>query len=275
MGTGCSKSVVVVSSSTWKPEARNSRSSASNTSTTNCSGSTIKTLAEAAIWSPFKLSRSEAEELLSRAEPGAFVFSHDVTSELFLSISAGKYVCHHAVLTRDQGYYVGARRFTTIGDVVDYFTDHPLGETTLKQGCKGLPRSTSHVQIRQHPDISIPCPANITTNGRYAGQHENGQRVSTVQSSVCTKISQSQSPKITLTSHPSAEDKTITEDDGHVLVSIDTDEQQTAPKQNPRFDSLTKKQLTRSMAIDRADSSGEFQETALSPLLPARSSAVK
>ena len=122
--------------------------------------------------------------------------------------------------------------------------------------CKGLPRSTSHVQIRQHPDISIPCPANITTNGRYAGQHENGQQVSTVQSSVCTKISQSQSPKITLTSHPSAEDKTITEDDGHVLVSIDTDEQQTAPKQNPRFDSLTKKQLTRSMAIDRADSSG-------------------
>ena len=37
-------------------------------------------------WSPFKLSRSEAEELLSRAEPGAFVFSHDMTSELFLSI---------------------------------------------------------------------------------------------------------------------------------------------------------------------------------------------
>ena len=37
-------------------------------------------------WSPFKLSRSEAEELLSQAEPGAFVFSHDMTSELFLSI---------------------------------------------------------------------------------------------------------------------------------------------------------------------------------------------
>lgn len=47
--------------------------------------------------------------------------------------SVGKYVCHHAVLARDQGYYVGARKFTTISDVVDYFKDHPLGEITLKQ----------------------------------------------------------------------------------------------------------------------------------------------
>lgn len=54
-------------------------------------------------------------------------------SRVLIFCSVGKYVCHHAVLTRDQGYYVGARRFTTIGDVVDYFTDHPLGETTLKQ----------------------------------------------------------------------------------------------------------------------------------------------
>ncbi|KAL9970282.1 hypothetical protein ACROYT_G022633 [Oculina patagonica] len=272
MGTGCSRSVVDVTSSNWKPD---SRSSASNTSTTNCSGSTIKTLAEAAIWSPFKLSRSEAEELLSRAEPGAFVFSHDMTSELFLSMSVGKYVCHHAVLTRDHGYYVGARRFTTIGDVVDYFTDHPLGETTLKQECRTLPRCTSQVQIKQHPDISIPCPANITTNGQCAGENENNQRLTTqVQASVCVKINQSQSPKITLTSHPSADDKTVTEDDGHVVDSMETNEQQTT-KHNPRVDSLSKKPLTRSMAIDRSDSSGEFQETALSPLLPTRSSAVK
>ena len=54
-------------------------------------------------------------------------------SPVFTFCSVGKYVCHHAVLTRDHGYYVGAKRFTTIGDVVDYFTDHPLGETTLKQ----------------------------------------------------------------------------------------------------------------------------------------------
>lgn len=54
-------------------------------------------------------------------------------SRILFICSVGKYVCHHAVLTRDQGYYVGARTFTTIGDVVDYFKDHPLGETTLKQ----------------------------------------------------------------------------------------------------------------------------------------------
>lgn len=47
--------------------------------------------------------------------------------------SMGKYVCHHAILTRDHGYYVGARRFSTIGAVVDYFKDNPLGETFLKQ----------------------------------------------------------------------------------------------------------------------------------------------
>lgn len=38
-------------------------------------------------WNPFRLDLTEAEELLSKAEPGAFIFSHDVTSELFLSIS--------------------------------------------------------------------------------------------------------------------------------------------------------------------------------------------
>lgn len=38
-------------------------------------------------WNPFRLDLSEAEELLSKAEPGAFIFSHDVTSELFLSIA--------------------------------------------------------------------------------------------------------------------------------------------------------------------------------------------
>ena len=45
----------------------------------------------------------------------------------------GKYVCHHAILTRDHGYYVGAKRFSTIGAVVDYFKAHPLGETFLKE----------------------------------------------------------------------------------------------------------------------------------------------
>jgi len=197
-----------------------------------------------------------------------------MTSELFLSISVGKYVCHHAVLTRDQGYYVGARRFTTIGDVVDYFTDHPLGETTLKQECRTAPRCTSQVQIKHHPDITIPCPSNIATNGQNASDLDSNQRLSTGQTTVCGTINQSQSPKITLTSHSSADDKTPAEADDAVRVAMETNKHQ-LPKNGPRVDSLTKKALTRSMAIDRSDSSGEFQETALSPLLPTRNSAVK
>lgn len=276
MGTGCSKSVVVISNTSWNPHnARPSQSSASHTSSTKCSGSTIKTLAEAAIWSPFKLSRSEAEELLSQAEPGAFVFSHDMTSELFLSICAGKYVCHHAVLTRDQGYYVGARRFTTIGAVVDYFKDHPLGETTLKQEFRALnPRITSQVQVKQHPDFTISCPAQISTNGHPAGEFQCDQSLSILQTSVGSKTNQSQSPKIMLTSHLSGKEKTPSEDDGQVLVTMNTDGQQ-PPRCAPWNDTLTKKQLTRSMAIERTDSSGEIQETALSPLLPTRSSVIK
>ena len=46
MGSGCSRSVVDISSSDLKQGTRNS---VSNTSTTNCSGSTIKTIAEAAM----------------------------------------------------------------------------------------------------------------------------------------------------------------------------------------------------------------------------------
>lgn len=51
----------------------------------------------------------------------------------YIPCSMGNYVCHHAILSRDHGYYVGARRFSTIGAVVDYFKDNPLGETFLKQ----------------------------------------------------------------------------------------------------------------------------------------------
>ena len=121
--------------------------------------------------------------------------------------------------------------------------------------CRTLPRITSQVQIKQHPDITIPFPATIPTNGRHACEFEYGQQLSTVQTSVSSKTNQSPSPKIMLTSHLSAEDNTLTEDDGQGLVPVDTDGQQTV-KCNPRVDTLAKKQLTRSMAIDRPDSSG-------------------
>ena len=121
--------------------------------------------------------------------------------------------------------------------------------------CRTLPRITSQVQIKQHPDITISFPATIPTNGRHACEFEYGQQLSTVQTSVSSKTNQSPSSKIMLTSHLSAEDNTLTEDDGQGLVPVDTDGQQTV-KCNPRVDTLAKKQLTRSMAIDRPDSSG-------------------
>lgn len=268
MGTGCSKSVVVVSAN-WKPEARSSASNASTTAT----GSTIKTLAEATIWSPFKLSRSEAEELLSRAEPGAFVFSHDMTSELFLSICVGKYVCHHAVLARDQGYYVGARKFTTISDVVDYFKDHPLGEITLKQEFRTLPKCTSHVQIRHHPDITIPSPPAITETEQLEPLEKN-QSSSAVQSSCAF---QTKSPKITFTSQfVSADQRSLSDQYALEPVPGDTDENELLiVKRRKDTPITTRKKLTRAMAVDKAESSGEFQETPLSPLLSSRSPEVK
>ena len=121
--------------------------------------------------------------------------------------------------------------------------------------CKTLPRCTSQVQIKHHPDITIPCPANIATNGQSTSDLDTNQRLSNVQTTVYGTINQSQSPKITLTSHPSADDKTLTEADAAVRVSRETNKQQ-LPKNGPRVDSLTKKALTRGMAIDRSDSSG-------------------
>ena len=83
---------------------------------------------------------------------------------IFLTCSMGKYVCHHAILTRDHGYYVGARRFTTIGDVVDYFKDHPLGETFLKQEVRldWLWFSNHHCIIRAQI-IALLWPISVST----------------------------------------------------------------------------------------------------------------
>ena len=37
-------------------------------------------------WNPFRISRDEAEKLLQGSYAGAFIFSHSVTSEAFLSM---------------------------------------------------------------------------------------------------------------------------------------------------------------------------------------------
>ena len=79
-------------------------------------------------------SQASLQTELFRFEQKYLTLATDIQYFLvLLTRSMGKYVCHHAILTRDHGYYVGARRFTAISDVVDYFKDHPLGETFLKQ----------------------------------------------------------------------------------------------------------------------------------------------
>ncbi|XP_068699301.1 uncharacterized protein [Montipora capricornis] len=269
MGTGCSKSRVAVPSLEWKPEAR---SSASISSTTN-TGSTIRTLTDAPIWNPFRLDRTEAEELLSKAEPGAFIFSHDVTSELFLSISMGKYVCHHAILTRDHGYYVGAKRFSTIGAVVDYFKAHPLGETFLKEECRSsMPKCTSQIQIKQHADLTISCPPVIQKPEQYE-LFEEDHTLSFMQ---ITCAAESRSQIATQTSnYGSAHAQSLKKQDGRVLVPMQQDHQERPDIIHRQADATSKRLLTRSMAIDRQDSSGEIKEASLSPLVIPRSSAIK
>jgi hypothetical protein len=37
-------------------------------------------------WNPFRISREDAENLLQGSYAGAFIFSHNVTSEMFLSM---------------------------------------------------------------------------------------------------------------------------------------------------------------------------------------------
>lgn len=41
-------------------------------------------------WNPFRISRDEAENLLQGSYAGAFIFSHSVTSEAFLSMRYGE-----------------------------------------------------------------------------------------------------------------------------------------------------------------------------------------
>ena len=78
-----------------------------------------------------------------------------ITTKLmnYIPCSMGNYVCHHAILSRDHGYYVGARRFSTIGAVVDYFKDNPLGETFLKQEVR---YSKSSFLGTSHQDLPLP-----------------------------------------------------------------------------------------------------------------------
>ena len=115
-----------------------------------------------------------------------------------------------------------------------------------------IPKCTSQVQIKNHPDINIPCPPTLTKNGQYEFL-EKDQPFSTAQTSC---VIQSQSPKITLTSHfGSAEENSLAKEEGHLFASMEFVEQE-SPNFNQQVEALTKKRLKRGMAIDRTDSSG-------------------
>ena len=115
------------------------------------------------------------------------------------------------------------------------------------------------MQIKQHPDISIPCPANITTNFDHLEEEKDTQSTSLPTSIAVIDNSQSLSPTIILSPHYS-----IPEDKAGIYGY----DSQTPPTQKrcrqqvvlntlaQKTDATTKKQLTRAMAIDRTDSSG-------------------
>ena len=85
------------------------------------------------LWNPFRISRDEAENLLQGSYAGAFIFSYSLTSEIFLSMSTGKYVCHHPILKQDQRYIIGGRDFYTIDEAVSFYRTSPLGEAMLTE----------------------------------------------------------------------------------------------------------------------------------------------
>ncbi|KAK3743404.1 hypothetical protein QZH41_011527, partial [Actinostola sp. cb2023] len=78
MGTTCSHGVVTLNKDSSKSPSSNGFSVTQSTST--------KTIQSPSVWNAFQITTSEAEELLSESGPGSFVFSHDLTSELFLSL---------------------------------------------------------------------------------------------------------------------------------------------------------------------------------------------
>ncbi|XP_031560440.1 uncharacterized protein LOC116296547 [Actinia tenebrosa] len=167
MGISCSNTV------TLAKDNQVSRSTPSTNGSISINTTASKTIQSASVWNPFSITRAEAEDLLQESDPGSFVFSYDMTSELFLSLSAGKYVCHHSVVTRDNSYYVGAKRFDTVGEVIGYFKDHPLGEITLKEEYKKPSLNTTNIQVKQHPDVLIQSPATASSSDVSSSENES------------------------------------------------------------------------------------------------------
>ena len=105
------------------------------------------------------------------------------------------------------------------------------------------------MQIRHHPDITIPSPPAITETEQLEPLEKN-QSSSAVQSSCAF---QTQSPKITFT----ADQRSLSDQYALEPVPGDTDENELLiVKRRKDTPITTRKKLTRAMALDKAESSG-------------------
>ena len=110
------------------------------------------------------------------------------------------------------------------------------------------------MQIRHHPDITIPSPPAITETEQLEPLEKN-QSSSAVQSSCAF---QTQSPKITCTSQfVSADQRSLSDQYALEPVPGDTDKNELLiVKRRKDTPITTRKKLTRAMAVDKAESSG-------------------
>lgn len=107
-----------------------------------------------------------------------------------------------------------------------------------------LPKSTSQVQIKQHPDINISFPPLVPKNDEYELFAEGETSCANESKSVIT----------TQTSYcKSVHDQTSETQDSHLLVSMQIRKQRECSKITA---DSTLKRLTRGIAFDKAETSG-------------------
>ena len=116
-----------------------------------------------------------------------------------------------------------------------------------------MPKCTSQIQIKQHADLTISCPPVIQKPEQYE-LFEEDHTLSFMQ---ITCAAESRSQIATQTSnYGSAHAQSLKKQDGRVLVPMQQDHQERPDIIHRQADATSKRLLTRSMAIDRQDSSG-------------------
>lgn len=122
---------------------------------------------------------------------------------------------------------------------------------SLSQFKSPIPKCTSQVQIKQHPDINISFPPLVPKNDEYELFAE-GEALRTLQQTSCAN--ESKSVITTQTSYcKSVHDQTSETQDSRLLVSMQIRKQQGSSKITA---DTTLNRLTRSIAFDKADTSG-------------------